>query len=161
MKILMLNYEWPPLGGGGGPVADNLAIMYVALGHSVDVVTMRFRDQPKEEVRGGVRLHRVWCLRKKIETCETPEMLTYVVSGLAPATRLCRALQPEVIHCRFAVPTGLLAWMVHRITRIPYVVTVHGSDLPGHNPARFVLAHRFTGPVLRGVFNHCARIISP
>lgn len=161
MNILILNYEWPPLGGGGGPVAENLATMYVAFGHSVDVVTMRYRGQPREETRDGVRLHRVWCLRKRMETCETPEMLTYVLSGFLPAVRLCRALKPDVIHCHFAVPTGLLAWMVHRATGTPYIVTVHGSDLPGHNTARFVFAHHFTRPVLRLVLNNAAQIVSP
>jgi glycosyltransferase involved in cell wall biosynthesis len=122
---------------------------------------MRYRGQPKDEVRDGVRLHRVWCIRKKMETCETPEMMTYVLSALYPAIRLCSKMQPHVIHCHFAVPTGLLAWMVHRVTGVPYIVTVHGSDLPGHNTARFVLAHRFTRPLLRRVLSSAARIVSP
>ncbi len=161
MKILILNYEWPPLGGGGGPVAENLAKEYAGFGHSVDVVTMRFRGQPSEEVRDGVKLHRVWCRRKRMETCETPEMLTYVMSAFIPAVRLCRSLRPDAIHCHFAVPTGLLAWMVQRATGVPYIVTVHGSDLPGHNSARFTLAHRFTRPILRRVFDNASRIVSP
>ena len=39
-KILMLNYEFPPLGGGASPVSYELAKGYVKLGHGVDVVTM-------------------------------------------------------------------------------------------------------------------------
>ncbi len=161
MNILILNYEWPPLGGGGAPVAEGLARKYVEFGHNVDVVTMRYRDQPSEENRDSIRLHRVWCWRKKMETCETPEMISYVISALWPALRLCHRLKPSVIHCHFAVPTGLLAWMVHRLTRIPYIVTLHGSDLPGHNPTRFTLAHRFTKPVIRKVCASAAKVVSP
>ena len=43
-RILMLNYEFPPLGGGASPVSYEIAKGYVALGHSVDVVTMGCRN---------------------------------------------------------------------------------------------------------------------
>ena len=43
-KILMLNYEFPPLGGGASPVSYSIAKGYVSLGHSVTVVTMGFHS---------------------------------------------------------------------------------------------------------------------
>lgn len=53
MKILYLNYEFPPLGGGGSPVSYEIARGYARRGHTVDVVTMGFRDLPsREEVEG-------------------------------------------------------------------------------------------------------------
>ena len=33
LKILMLNYEFPPLGGGASPVSYEIAKGYVRLGH--------------------------------------------------------------------------------------------------------------------------------
>ena len=39
LRILMLNYEFPPLGGGASPVSYEIAKGYVKLGHSVDVAT--------------------------------------------------------------------------------------------------------------------------
>ena len=36
MKILMLNYEFPPLGGGASPVSYEIAKGYVKLGHKVE-----------------------------------------------------------------------------------------------------------------------------
>jgi len=50
MKILMLNYEFPPLGGGASPVSYEIAKGYAKLGHKVTVVTMGYKDLPKEEV---------------------------------------------------------------------------------------------------------------
>jgi len=38
LRILMLNYEFPPLGGGASPVSYEIAKGYVKLGHKVDVV---------------------------------------------------------------------------------------------------------------------------
>ena len=63
----MLNYEFPPLGGGGSPVSYELVKGYVNHGHSVDVVTMGFRDLPNFERKDGINIYRVKCLRSKIK----------------------------------------------------------------------------------------------
>ena len=81
MKILMLNYEFPPLGGGGSPVSYEIAKGYVRAGHKVDVVTMGFKGLPDFEVRDGINIYRIKCWRKKKEICTTPEMLSYVISA--------------------------------------------------------------------------------
>jgi len=44
---------------------------------------------------------------------------------------------------------------------IPYVITAHGSDVPGHNPQRFTILHRFTGPLLRWIVGRAGAVISP
>ena len=40
-KILVLNYEFPPLGGGASPVSYEIARGYVKLGQKVDVVIQK------------------------------------------------------------------------------------------------------------------------
>ncbi len=47
VRILMLNYEFPPLGAGGSTSSFNLARNVVALGHEVDVVTGGERRQAR------------------------------------------------------------------------------------------------------------------
>src|SRR5215210_3958286 len=54
VRILMLNYEFPPLGAGGATSSFNLARNVVRLGHEVDVVTMSFRGVPRRELLDGV-----------------------------------------------------------------------------------------------------------
>ena len=39
----MLNYEFPPLGGGGGAAAYKLAKGFVKLGYDVDIITTWFK----------------------------------------------------------------------------------------------------------------------
>ncbi len=43
MRLLVLNYEYPPLGGGGSPVTEAICRELTRLDNQVDVVTMRFQ----------------------------------------------------------------------------------------------------------------------
>ena len=43
LRVLMLNYEFPPLGGGASPVSYEIAKGYTTLGHDVTVVTMHMK----------------------------------------------------------------------------------------------------------------------
>jgi len=39
MKVLMINYEYPPLGGGGGFVARDIVEEMSLKGHEITVIT--------------------------------------------------------------------------------------------------------------------------
>ena len=73
MKILMLSYEFPPIGGGGSHVVQGLVRELIRLGHTVDVVTMGFDDLPREEVIEGANIYRAPCIRLKKDYCTAPE----------------------------------------------------------------------------------------
>lgn len=45
LNILILNYEFPPLGGGASPVSYEIAKGYVGLGHSVAAATMSYQGE--------------------------------------------------------------------------------------------------------------------
>ena len=65
----MLNYEFPPLGGGASPVSYEIAKGYIKLGYKVDVVTMGMRGLNEFEIKDGINIYRVKCLRSKKEIC--------------------------------------------------------------------------------------------
>ncbi len=56
LKILMLNYEFPPLGGGASPVSYEIAKGYVKLRNEVSVVTMGFKGLKDFEIREGIEI---------------------------------------------------------------------------------------------------------
>lgn len=60
MKILTLNYEFPPIGGGVAPVSRDIAIQMTALGHEVTVVTMGFANLPEYEDIENVVSTQTW-----------------------------------------------------------------------------------------------------
>ncbi|MFH1681487.1 MAG: glycosyltransferase family 4 protein [Candidatus Eisenbacteria bacterium] len=161
MNILVLNYEYPPLGGGAGVVTRALAELYVRRGHDVEVVTMGFPGLPAEETLNGVRIRRLQVGRKRRETCDTSEMILYVLRAFPTTLRKLRRDPVDVIHCHFVVPTGLLAYAATRRAKVPFVITAHGSDIPGYNPDRFTREHRFTPPLLRRIARSAARVTAP
>ena len=161
MRILTLCYEFPPIGGGGSRVVAGLSAELVRAGHSVDLVTMRFRDQPREEVVNGVRVYRVDCIRRSASICSPPEMATYLARALPLAHGLIRRNGYDLNHTHFIFPDGVLALALKQLTGLPYVVTAHGSDVPGFNPDRFALAHRLLRPAWHGVVAGAAGLVTP
>ena len=153
MKILVVNYEYPPVGGGGGRVAAQVAAELVRRGHEVRVQTSRVGELPARETVFGVDVHRAFSFRRKPDTCSVPEMAGYVVSNAWPVLRAARSWRPDVMHVHFAVPTGPVAWLAHRFTGIPYVLTAHLGDVPGGAPEQtdhlFRLVKPFTGMIWR------------
>ena len=41
MRILIINYEFPPIGAGGGKASQKIAASLVDMGHTVRVITSR------------------------------------------------------------------------------------------------------------------------
>src|SRR5512138_1058876 len=98
MRILLLNYEFPPLGGGAGTASAQVAAHLVRHGAEVVVLTSHFRGPPREERRDGYKIYRVPVMRGTIDRCSVPEMGAYMVGSALPAVRLARKFKPDVMH---------------------------------------------------------------
>ncbi len=160
MRILMLNYEFPPLGAGGATSSFNLARNVVRLGHQVDVVTMGFTGVPRRETLDGVRVYRVPSIRSRKEVCHTHEMLSYVLSGGLQAALLIQRRSYDVCNTHFIFPTGPISFALKRIGGPPYVLSARGSDVPGHNPNRFRLDHQMLRPVWRRLVTDADAVVA-
>jgi glycosyltransferase involved in cell wall biosynthesis len=162
-RILLLNYEFPPLGGGASPVSYELAEYLSQTGeHDIDVVTMHYKGLPRyEEVNPHFRIHRVPCLRSKKEICHPWEQLTYLWSGFWKARALLKKEKYDICHAHFIIPTGVISYILKKLYGLPYVITSHGSDVPGFNTDRFIFLHKFTRPALKAITMHATSIVAP
>ena len=160
-SILVLNYEFPPLGGGASPVSYEIAKRYVSKGYHVDVITMGYKGLPEFETIDGINVYRVKCLRKRKETCETHEMISYVLSAALFMAKRLKEKQYDICHCHFLIPTGVVAFFLKKLYSLDYIVTIHGSDIPGYNSDRFILEHYFTKPILRIIGKNAKVVCSP
>ncbi|MCX7868452.1 MAG: glycosyltransferase family 4 protein [Terrimicrobiaceae bacterium] len=134
MKVLTLNYEYPPVGGGGGRLCAAVCEGLAARGHEVMVVTAGLRNLSGSGWVRGVRVIRPQTFRRAPDTCTVPEMAQYLALAAPAALRAAQTWRPDIIHAHFVVPTGALAWAVNRLAGCPYVLTAHLGDVPGGAP---------------------------
>ena len=147
MKILILNYEYPPIGGGGGRLAARVGAGLVSRGHQVRVLTAGMPHLPKESVEEGMEIRRLRAFRRREDTCSVPEMALWVATAIPAALIEIGLWKPDVIHAHFAVPTGAVAWVVHQLTGVPYVLTAHLGDVPGGVPEQTGDLFRWVQPL--------------
>ena len=146
MRILILNYEHPPIGGGGGRLAVKVGAGLVARGNQVRVLTAGMPHLPPESVEQGMEIRRLRAFRKREDTCSVPEMAAWVALAIPAAIAEVRRWKPDVIHAHFAVPTGAVAWVASKLTGVPYVLTAHLGDVPGGVPEQTGRLFRWIQP---------------
>jgi glycosyltransferase involved in cell wall biosynthesis len=129
MKILFCNYEYPPLGGGGGIVMAALA-KQLARRHEVTVLTSRAGGLPADNLEGGIRVVRVPVFfRRELAVANFPSMLAYLPTGLVRGLQLGGRGAFDIVNTHFVVPTGPLGHALAKWYRVPNVLSVHGGDL--------------------------------
>jgi glycosyltransferase involved in cell wall biosynthesis len=149
MNILTFNYEYPPLGGGGG-VVHALIVEELAKRHRVVVITSAFQDLPTREVREGVEIHRVPILgRKDASAASLVSLLSFPLTAWAKAYQLMRRERFDIINSHFAVPTGPASLPPAKLAGIPHVLSLHGGDI--YDPSKKLSPHRLRG--VRSVVN--------
>jgi glycogen synthase len=152
MRLLLLNYEYPPLGGGASAATFFMARELVARGHYVEVLTSSAPGCPATDVVDGVRVHRVFSLRRGIQDAGLLGAATFVLSAIGKLRQLARSGNFDCAHFYFALPTGMLAPLWARWTKRPYVVGFRGSDVPGYDGGRLLaLLHRLLRPLTRRI----------
>ncbi len=161
MRILMTCYEFPPFGGGAGQMVHGLARRLVESGDEVDVLTMGSRDLPEHELVDGIAVTRVPVNRRSRSACTLTEAARYLVHAMVGIKALARKRRYDLVHSHFVFPDGLLAMRVAGALDIPYVVTAHGSDVPGHNPHRLQALHAVLAPIWRRVTTRATAVVCP
>lgn len=161
MRILILCYEFPPLGGGGGKVVAGLARQLVIDGHEVDILTSAWDNLPRQEVIDGISVFRVKTLRTRADRSNPLELAWYLVAALPSLHRLLKHRRYDVCNCHFIFPDGLLTPMLKIWWSLPVVLTAHGSDVPNYNPERFRLLHWLLSPLWRRVVKQAGMISCP
>ncbi|PIY97311.1 MAG: hypothetical protein COY66_00235 [Candidatus Kerfeldbacteria bacterium CG_4_10_14_0_8_um_filter_42_10] len=161
MRILLINNEYPPIGGGGSTVNKYTAEYFVRLGHEVHLVTSKYQDLPRETKENGIYIHRIPAVRRYKDFCSWWELATFTVSAIWFSSIFIKKIKPDLIQSYFAVPSGLVAWLVTRFQRgIPYFVYLGGSDVPGANPSRFKYLYPFLKPLIKLIFRQSQAVIA-
>ena len=140
MRILFCNYEYPPLGGGGGVLNAHLA-EELAQRHEVSVLTSGALGTADRETVAGVDIIRVPVFgRNQAAAANMASMASYLPMGMRKGRSLLREQPFDIINTHFVLPTGPVGAHLAKFGNIPNVLTVHGGDL--YDPSKASSPHR-------------------
>lgn len=160
MKILMLNYEFPPIGGGGGQA--HLALLQQYAGRpdlQVDVLTSRPKPGVRtEQFADNITIHRVGIHKKDLHHWRRREVMEWLRRARVHHRRLVKTGDYDLAHAFFGFPTGSLCRRTAR--RLPYVLSLRGSDVPGAN-SRLKFEYALLGPlVFKRIWKRAAALVA-
>lgn len=160
MKLLLINSEYPPIGGGAGNATANIAQELSKQRHQVMVITSCYRKLPFREMHDGVDVRRVRSLRRKQDRSTVIEQIVFIISASLWSLDLVRDFQPEATLAFFGIPSGGVAWLLKKLYKIPYVVSLRGGDVPGFRPYDFQFHHKLMAPFLRMVWKDADAVVA-
>jgi glycogen(starch) synthase len=159
-NFLLINYEYPPIGGGAASATSNLASALRERGHQVVVLTSAFQKLRGTSNEDGIEVIRIPVGRKEPHRASLLQMARFLAKGSWMAHGVARRYSVDRVIAFFSVPSGIVAWWLNRRTRIPYVVSLRGGDVPGTEPG-LRLFYCLLAPVRRRVLKRSISVTAP
>lgn len=159
-RILFINYEYPPVGGGGGNAMRHIAREMARRGHAPFVLTAAQGRLPPIDVTDGVTVRRIPAFRRRIERSSIPEMLAFMGASLLAAPGYARQWRIDAAIAFFTLPCGPAASLLKRTNGLPTIVALRGGDVPGFDPLTMKTYHTLTGGLIRWLWHDADAVIA-
>lgn len=166
MKVLFLNYEYPPLGGGAS-VATEAILREWAKDSAIEVhlVTAAVGSAIEHiHIGGKTYVHRL-PIGKNPERLHSQSLGDIFRYSLKATFFLWRFIRVEskrrpfdITLAFFTVPCGFLAYLVKLTFGMPYVVSLRGADVPGFSE-KYDWFYLFAKPLVRFLWRRAAAVI--
>ncbi len=160
MMLLLINSEYPPIGGGAGNATAHIARCFASMGHETLVITSRFKGLPHEEKTGNLTIYRIPSLRRRQDRSGALEQLIFLFSASLWISGLVSRRRPNATLAFFGAPSGMIAYLLRKVFNIPYVVSLRGGDVPGFRPYDFRTYHRILAPFLQAVWRNSSSVVA-
>lgn len=159
MRLLMINYEYPPIGAGAATATAEMARAAVAMGHEVTVLTSAFGANGGWREEEGVRLCRVRSRRARPDQSSMREMASFIVRAALALPGVVRRSRPQGCIVFFSMPCGPLGLLFKWLSGAPYVISLRGGDVPGTEP-QLEGMHRRLRLVRRWVMSRARAVVA-
>ncbi len=159
LSVLALNYEYPPLGGGGATAHQALLNEMTSDGSCrVLLITANTANDLSEDcINDFLIVRRIAVGKRDPRYWRRTEVLRYLIGANREVTRSLDQNEFDVCHAFFGIPSGLIAYRYRGV--LPYVLSLRGSDVPGYNQ-RFTLDHRLLKPLVRRSWHSAHTVVA-
>jgi glycogen synthase len=157
-RLLFINYEYPPLGGGAATASRSLIREWTAMGCEVETLTSHFPGLPRCEQADGATIRRLWAGRRRRDRGRIGEMSLFMAGAAWAGAMTARRRRPDAVIAFIGIPAGPPAWLINRLTGIPYVVALRGGDVPGFRCEGIETFHRLLAPLTRKMWRDAAAV---
>ena len=133
MNLLMLNYEFPPIGGGAGQAHLNILRQYANHPElQIDVLTSAVgKGVEIEDFATNINIHRIGIRKKNLHYWLKSEVISWLFQAGRYHRKIIKENNYDLAHAFFGFPTGYLPYKT--ADKLPYMISLRGSDVPGYN----------------------------
>lgn len=168
MKVLFLNYEYPPLGGGAGNATFYIFKEFSKIpGLEIDCITSSLDEKYHlEKIGDTIRIHRlpIGKNKKNLHFQSQKDILMYARKAYFFSRKLTKQSKKEnkpynLTHAFFSVPCGFMALLLKWEFGISYIVSLRGADVPGYSE-RFLVLYHILKPMVKLVWARADSVIA-
>lgn len=162
-RIILLNYEYPPLGGGAANATYNILqscknskdLDIVLVTSSLDQYTYSLLA-PNIKIY-ALDIHKNW---KNPHHQSYKDLLIYSRKAYRYTKKLLKQQKYDVLHAFFGIPCGYLAMRLSKIYKIPYIVSLRWSDVPGYSKKYALLDFLVFSRLSKRIWKHAKSVIA-
>lgn len=159
LNLLMLNYEFPPIGGGAAGAHLCLLKQFIHNDElKIDVLTSS--AQPgffRENLSENINVYRVGLHKKQLHYWRKIEVVEWLLKAGYHYRKMLRRNSYDLVHAFFGFPTG---WLCYKTAnRIPYIISLRGSDVPGQN-TRLAVDYKIFGPLFKAIWKKASALVA-
>lgn len=163
MRVLFLNYEYPPLGGGAANATSYLLQEYAKIPDlKVDLVTSGVGEKYEvERIGKNIQIYKlpIGKNEKNLHFQSQRDLLVYSWKAYFFSKKLIKKRKYDLTHSFFSVPCGFLSLVFKWRYGLPYIVSLRGADVPGYTD-RFSSVYKVLAPLIRTIWKKADAVIS-
>ena len=133
LRILMLNYEFPPLGGGAGNANYYLLKEFAKKKNvHIDLVTSSANNKfETEHFSSNIKIFKLNVNKKDIHYWKMNEIIRWTKKAYKFSKELINKNEYDLCHCWTGWPAGIIGYKLRK--QVPYIIALRGSDVPGYS----------------------------
>ena len=144
MKILILNYEYPPLGGGAGVVSKYHAEGFAKAGIKTTVLTTWFEGEKEVSENESLKIIKLKSKRRYTYKSTADEWISWIQYSKKFLSTHLNKNKFDYCFAHFTLPGGEVARYINKKFNIPFAVISHGQDIPWFFPKQMFKYHIVT-----------------